>query len=246
MGKESGFIPIDEANTRNIRFAIDLPAYIDRTKIHANPGRIENIMNLGGISNLKVETYESDRVGETPAIVGFDQQGAAYSAKLGMANKTEDNQVTRDRSNEYCSPGKNLVVRIGIQEAAARVAQTDVRSPEVWAKMFDASIKKGLRDTGNSVLLGENIKHDASLLVLHSIFQLMNNWSDFNATKSVEDYFVVSMLLTGLNKVTDLAQITRKHRLSLFMGPQLDRAALLGVKTKIQKVVKSGESKNSL
>ena len=48
MSKENGFVPIDEANTDKIRFAVDLPPYLYRTLIRSNPERNEKLMRIGG------------------------------------------------------------------------------------------------------------------------------------------------------------------------------------------------------
>lgn len=97
--QERGFVPIDEANSERLRFNLDLPHYLDRTRIRANPGRTESMMKLGGISHLRVDTFEADRVTSSPLIIGQSSEGGLTQVKR-EARKERKSLILKGRRVE--------------------------------------------------------------------------------------------------------------------------------------------------
>lgn len=235
MSKESGFVPIDEANTDNIRFAIDLPPYLDRTKIKANPRRIETMMRIGGISHLRVETTEDEGESSYPEIVGFDSQGNAYAGKSTSKIKMQEFETDIDGNALFSSPQADLSVKLNINQASSLVAARDARSLKEWGDLLNNAISQGIRKTGDKVLIWENIKFDSAHLLVNGGFQLYNNMDGFDLGSSLDFYLAYKCVFYGMKGIPFFRK--GDYRISLFMGPQLDRLAILQAKTRLQKIV---------
>lgn len=240
MSRENGgFVPIDEANSDKVRFAIDLPPYVDRYQIRANTPRIERLMRIGGINHLRVETFEGDRVSETPTILGFDTQGNAYAGKTGTSAKQKEFDVNSSANNRKRggSPTADVTIKLDITKINESVIQNNVRSSNAWAQRIDKGIGTGLRNAGSRVLLVENAKQFIQVYYLgNQAFWLANNLSQQDFEGVIFDITVLPIL-----SQTILRYFYGQDRFSLIFGPQLDRAALLQVRSRLQRVVKSTE-----
>lgn len=170
MGKENGFVPIDEANTDKISFAVDLPPYLDRTLVRAHPERIESFMKLAGISKLGVETFEDDRYQEYPAVVGFGTDGSAYSGKTATKKEQGDLNMNIHKRMFYEQPTAEVNIKIDIKQMADEVISQDLRSEGVWGNRIDKKVNSGIRESGNRVLLVENTLYDLDKLLFQGFF----------------------------------------------------------------------------
>lgn len=233
MRKESGFVPIDEANTDRVRFAVDLPSYVDRTQIRANPGRIESFMRIGGISHLRVETFEGERIQDSPAIVGFDSQGNAYAGRVGARTKTEEFNIDSSKDGKKGIPTASLTVKFDVAQINQGIVDEGVRSPSAWAKKLDRGILEGVRNSGSRVLLIENIKYDLLQMGVQSY--LVSN----SLVRGTLLGIAINVTILPLFTNTIGLVLGHNNRFSLVFGPQLDRAALLQARSRLQKVVKA-------
>lgn len=233
MGKESGFVPIDEANTERIRFDVDLPSFVNRTEVRVSPGRLESWMKLGGISHLRVETFEGERVVEGPNAVGFDAQGNAYAGKSGAAlGRNDELETTKNRK---VFPQRDIKLKINARGIDRNMRDANVRSSAPWANEINDSIARAIRETGSKVLIEDQLKAEviASGTYTYFLSQVLLNQDEASAL-----FLGFSMLLRNA-----LIALTPNNngRLSLFVGPQLDRVVLLQSRTRLQKAVKGFE-----
>lgn len=233
---ERGFVPIDEVNTGKVRFAVDLPHYLDRTQIRANTERIESLMKLGGVAHLRIETYDDDRVASVPIILGHDSQGEAYAGKA--ASKSETKNITLERRRGRGSPKVNALAKIDIQAISAK-ASDNLRSPEIFAREIDRAVLDAIRKAGNTSLVKQGFPHDAYQLSIYGVNRLIFGLENAG---SVEGFATDSLLMYGiLSPIFGLiARVYGRHdRFSLFTGPQLDRWGVLQARTRLQHVVKA-------
>ena len=235
MSKENGFVPIDEANTDKVRFAVDLPRYVDRTQIRANPIRIESFMRIGGISHLRVETFEGEQTLESPAIVGFDSQGSAYAGKVGTRTKTKEFDIDSSQDKGRGAPTASLTIKLDIAQINQGIVSEGVRSPSAWAKKIDKGISSGVRNTGSKVLIVENAKYDATPFALQ-VFWISRDMAQGDISGIVANFTILPVLVTAIGQL-----VGYNRRFSLILGPQLDRAALLQVRSRLQRVVRAHE-----
>lgn len=240
MSKENGFVPIDEASTDKIRFSVDLPPFLDRTRIRANPGRIESLMRIGGISHLRVETVEGDRVQESPIVVGFDSQGNAYAGKVGAKTETKTQEYEMDNSQgkRRVAPTASVSVKLDVVQISQEIVNEGVGSPSAWAKKMDKRISEGVRNAGSRVLLIENLKYD-TLGPAYQAFMVSGDMA------MGVDPVLMAARFASFTAVLHLigSVVGRDRRISAFMGSQVDRAALLQVRSRLQEVVKASSTK---
>lgn len=216
MGKENGFVPIDEANTERINFSLDLPAYIDRKRVFVNSDRLEGLMNLGGINNLRVEGYESAR---------------SESEKIEIVH-------SEDTDSGYCSPQRSLVVRVDVGKLIGNSAS--IRSHTALGKELDTATKHGIRESASSVLLLDNPIHDKLFLAFFAVDQLIRNIDSPDLVDILESYGLIG-LCAGVAYQLPLSK--GKHRFSLTLGPQLDREILLQLRTRLQTLIQGSDDK---
>lgn len=233
---ESNFVPINEASSDRVRFNIDLPPYIDRTQIRANIPRIERLMRIGGINHLRVETFEGDQVSESPTIVGFDSQGNAYAGKTGATTIPKEFEVDSAANSHRGSPTADVKIKLDIRQINESIVNEGVRASREWARKIDKGVTTGLRNSGNKILLVENFKKNifaggtqAIILPIDIALQDLNNLIFSLVWFSGVLQGGYSMLYKG------------RHRWSILLGSQLDRAALLQVRSRLQRVVKASD-----
>lgn len=235
MGKENGFVPIDEANTERIRFDVDLPPFVERTNVRANPERLEGWMRLGGISHLRVETFEGERVMESPAILGFDAQGNAYAGKSGTA--VGDSNAIETNKHRRGYPYRDIRLKINVNELDRKIRDMNVRSSVPWANEINNSVSRAIRETGSKVLIEDQLRAEVFGTATYTYFlsQILLSQDESSAL------VLGSGLLMRSAMIIVLPDINGRH--SFFVGPQLDRAALLQARTRLHKVVKGFEEK---
>lgn len=213
MSKESGFVPISEANTKRIRFAFDLPSYVDSTSVRANPELIEKWMNLGGISSLNVEFEEGDRVSESAIVAGVTPEGSAYMGKMSSSTKSEYD-VDSQRTRFGGSPQRAVTVKLDVNKITESGATENVRSPHLWARKIDKGIAKGIRETGRKVLLKDNVKGD---LMIIAGSQAGNAFTGFNGWEvEIPIYMLTSVVINVFRNNMGLGE----RRFSFILGPQ--------------------------
>lgn len=236
MGKENILVPIDEAHTDRIRFVSEFP-YVDKKQIGVNLNRIQQIMDLGGIRSLRVSTVEKKEESHSPTVVGFDSQGGAYAGKTSSRTIGEtheyEGKVHRDKESGF-SPVVDLTINLNTVEMSGRISRKEgVRSADAWSREIDRIVKKGMRDSGTRVLTIETWKREWGAHVGYFSVYVPHYIKDGNFR--LADILV--FLLVGMTASTAHQLMVREHRLSLFYGPQLDRAALLQLRTRTQKIV---------
>lgn len=197
-------------------------------------------MRLGGINHLRVETFEGERVSESPMIVGFNEQGGAYAGK-GGSTTIDEFEVESSRNRQPGSPTVDAVIKLEVGQISNILSRYNLRSNKAWAGKINQGLSRGVRQASNKPLLIDSIMPDLGVIGIHTYY-LARDLVDQGVFETSElGYFLgtpaaVNLTFKAINKVTG-----GNRRWSMFYGPQLDRAALLQVRTRLQKVVKSAE-----
>ncbi len=236
MAKSEQFLPINEASTEHINFALDLPQYLDRGKIRSHTSRIQSMIGLGGIKNLKVETFEADRVSASPLIVGGDSEGGAYAGKVGTPTMNEDIESQGIRGENAV----NVRVRVDVQALASKISSEGLRSEAAWAREIDKLVLQGIRAGSVESLLKKNVSFDLVTKTppfgMSTLASTISN--GFTEAVSPDDLLLRYAVQLPAMYLIDKVLFGSEQRASLVWGPQVDRWAILQARTRMQHVVK--------
>ena len=242
---ENGFMPLSQIEQREpgrVFVALDLPEYVDKDRIGINLPRIEGFCNLSGIEML---TILGDKGGptskESPTVAGINPDGSAIAGKkvektivpasVGIQTPIYHNDMGR----------RSTIVTLGVNvdELTQRATQTDggTRSTEVWSKNLDNAIKVPLRKVGTDNLINHWDTETKSFYFVLPAFLWIMNSIEFNGNPEYYLSQLVSFSLAYRGAEYFKHRKDPHFRPSLFVGPQIDRAAVLQVKSRRQKLV---------
>lgn len=252
---ENGITPIQHANTYRMRFAIPFPDYVDTSKIGVHVNKMERLLQIGGISHLRVcGNVDEETSRFTPMIVGYDSQGNAYAGKKGEKVSVPEFTASEDVSNPnlnisvtrpHSATWKNGVINLNICEITERIRQEKrwargVYDLEAWAHHLDGSIRKGISEIGvRHLAVGLN-RYGWVLAAFQ--YGLMGAFEIGGGSPSVETLAFRIPFVSAVLNTLDFIRFGNQEegfRWSVFYGPQFDRALLLKVMTTKGGLVKS-------
>lgn len=245
---EKGFVPLSSVDGRpvssRILINLNLPEVVDADRIGINIPRLETICNLAGIEGLLVRGLtEVGTSREVPVIAGINKDGSAMAGK-----KVEKTTVPASAAFQTPLPfhedmgRRTSIITLGlnIDELSQKASQSNegVRSTEVWSKNLDRAIKIPLRKAGTDNLINHwDFKTKMNYLFAPAMVGLIDAIRSLNPSivQYGEQLAWLALFLRG-------AEFVQTHkdphfRQSLFIGPQLDRAAVLQAKARTQKLV---------
>ncbi len=167
-------------------------------------------------------------------------RGGAYAGK-GGSTTIDEFEVESSRNRHLGSPTVDAVIKLEVGQISNILSRDNLRSDKAWANKINQALTKGIRQASTKPLVVDNIKHDLYLMLTHALAISINGvdnggFTDDELVTAISVPLVVNLILIGVSNISDI-----ERRLSMFYGPQLDRAALLQVRTRLQKVVKSAE-----
>lgn len=258
------YIPLDEAWSPRVRLNIKLPNYVGQSNIGVNVSALEKLCRMGGIEHLRVSTVNDQDTSQfVPTVAGFDSQGNAYAAKTGVKVEvptstydTEDDELTETRPHAVRTI--NVGLNLNTNEIAERIRRderwsTGVRSADGWSHYLNKDIKKAVSATGAKHLtLGVSrynlywalFANISAVLVSAGAEPLVNtvfrNWNPH--VPAIEEVIFNVIFRNIICNACDYLGYRNNpkydFRLSLFYGPQFDRALLLKVMTTKSTLVK--------
>lgn len=237
MSSENRFVPAPEANTDRIRTVLSLPYHLE-DRIGLDVSFIERMCQIAGISDIKIAM---DRGRVSPQIVGITSRGEAIA---GFAlTRTSEYSVSNDVRFPAASPaGHWSSLEVGLREQEAvmliEAENKDVKNPEVWAKLIDKGIKKGIVYSGAENLLRRHplqyfVPTLATGVILHDIatgYYLGGAWLSL---WEVMDKFALFHEF-GVERSGEGA----RWSLSLWSGPEVDRMIVLLVALNTRKLAR--------
>ena len=140
----------DRINTRNL----DLPPYL-RGEIGVDVEKATRLMNLGGIDHVLLRS-KSDNSRPEPQIVGFDEQGTAYSGLVETKQQSlSDTEVNDSPSLSKSYIWRSVQIAIDAQAISEQIMrqEREIKSSREWAKYLNKEIRSGIMKEGVSVSL---------------------------------------------------------------------------------------------
>ncbi|MFA5933322.1 MAG: hypothetical protein WCV81_03625 [Microgenomates group bacterium] len=241
---KNNFIPIEEASYEGARFNVVLPNFVDTERIGVNTQAIHRFCRLGGIKHLRVTgNTDGETSSFTPTIVGYDSQGNAYAGKTGIKTivptftqtSDEDGYSELGMYKPHASTWVNTNIDLNLNEITKNIEeeerwQGDLRSTDAWSYYLNKSIKNGLTNAGIKHLVWGFSKSE----VFRHAFQygmmgFFHATFDNGSLESLINRVVIGSTLLNLFDAAVASRNIRDHRVSIFFGPQLDRAAILKI-----------------
>lgn len=238
MGKEI-YTPIPEANTERIRASLVLPFRLEE-QVGLNTRKIELLSQIGGISHVKIQNDEQSGTTQTiPQVVGIDGQGTAISgatkvSKVPSFRSSHESDTSRYKTSRWAE----LTIRINSEEIKNRLLKTDqiVNMPDPWAKEINSAIKKSILNSGVKHLMSLERYEKFLAVFLYSLDVLLS--TSLVVRAGTPEQFLPEIInqaiLTGIFwnifkpiLGDGLEGKGRGSRLSISMGPEIDRAAVL-------------------
>ena len=260
MSAERKFVPMSEANTGRLRTTATLPFQLQE-EVGLNVKRLHAICQVAGFRHLRIQ---NDPEGETsqsvPQIIGIDNNGTAIAGKAKI-KKAHTFHVDYSPTSEYKKPWKqarwqNLTISLNTEEMKQRILLSDesVRDPTRWGEEINRALRKAATKEGVRHLVND-LERFEKLLTLFA-FALVSSDEIVDALAgNIEPKTVVpriafsfALLSAVMTGIDSLGYGREKpgggRRISLFLGPELDRAVALLALTYTQRLAK-GITENS-
>ena len=259
MSAERKFVPMPEANTSRLRTTATLPFQLHE-EVGLNVKRLHAICQVSGFSHLRIR---NDPQGETsqeiPQVVGIDREGTAIAGKVKI-KKVPTFQFDHspvDHSPAFVfgrhwkqSRWQNLTISLNTEEMKQRIRLSDesVKNPTMWGEEIHRALKSGTLKAGTHHLL-KDFKRFEKIFTLF-MYTLMSSEEILSVARgdlglgNLAPTLAVDAVLIGtfMTVMHSLGYGVEKpgegRRISLFFGPELDRAVTLLVLTHTQSLAK--------
>jgi hypothetical protein len=194
----------------------------------------------------------------------MDEQGGAVAGKVGLKTEVKTFSAEEDTlGNEISNASHprrwtNAKVSLNIDEVTRQIQQNPnisggLRSPQPWAQILDRSIKRCLLNEGTRHLLLGLTKEEWGWGALFWAYQVVvDSESDpvsmlvFHGQPHIPTVESAAISIVIASTFVNLIEyyISRKtqgnpYRLSLFIGPQFDRALILNATGRFSTLAKS-------
>lgn len=253
MSKEV-YTPLPEANTERVRSTLVLPFKLEE-QIGLNTGKIELLAQIGGISHLKIQNDEHGRTSQVvPQIVGVDGQGTAVSGAASVERipvYSNDHERSGLLSRYKTERWTGVTIRINSEEIKSKLLKADqiVNKSDPWAKEINSAVKKSIVDSGVRHLMSLEGHEKILATFVYSIDILLASSTVWAGTP--EEFLpnlLYQAMITGVlwNFVKPVLgngpeRWGEGSRVSLSMGPEIDRVVVLCIASLGKPVVKTLE-----
>ena len=156
MTERKEYVPMPDANTDRVRTAATLPFHLEQ-QIGLNIGRIETLLQIGGIANLKISSdHQGERSQVVGQIVGTGFDGSAVAGKfLCETVETVENKFAYNGSIIKAKAARwaDMEIILNIPEMTQKILYQDKKVND--AKNWVTELNRALRDS----IRKEGIKH---------------------------------------------------------------------------------------
>jgi len=253
--------PISETYFRSERIRINLPfpSWVDVENIGIDLPKTVRLMNIGGINHLKLagETNE-ERTTTMPMGVGLNPDGSRL-AGMGIAQEkvksfSLETEVGKRRHTFRNSEWAAATIHLNLEEVQRKIDEKkgDLRKAETWTPHINEVLRSGIRKAGTEHLLTRFTSFQKFFIFLSSnntflsasqlsiIDILVRNQPKIpDAETLIFDLsfnFIIWTMLESALRGRDIGKGTG-YRISLFPGYEIDRAAILQVMSRTNKLV---------
>lgn len=250
---ERGFIPLKRIEKEQpsdiVTISLGMPSFVNKDRIGVNLGRMEGLAKLSGIKRIQIKDSSGDQ--SLPVelqVAGFNPDGSAMASRSGLQTMVPayeykpqilDSGIPMNQRVINLNISVNLDA-IGSQLASSREA---VRSPRGWARELDRGTRELIRRAGRANLMGnvsDEVTTTYAVITTASGLTTLSVLTEFSISSPPMLFGELWLLLYMMFQMADLAKGHKKenYRNSIFLGPQLDRAAALNLLTRSQKLIK--------
>ena len=233
--KETEYQPITSANTDRLTVELDLPFGLGN-EIGLKVDQLRVLCQIAGFKHLLIKSPKKPRISKSiPTIVGINSHGESYAGLIVSDTvPTAEQEFGKINDHRFLKNGewRDLRISLNLSEIQQRIllSEEDVRIAENWVKelnqaLTDAIIKAGLKH----LLLTIEDKLNLYITIcfwLSKLSRLLSGNSSKFLISMLYDAFLWN-LLGSLNSGKEDFKNGEGYRMSIFLGIELDRAALL-------------------
>ncbi len=255
--------PLPEVHYRSqrIRVHIPFPSWVDTNNMGINLTSTERLMNIGGIKHVRiVGDVNGERTSSMPASLGVAPDGSQYAGMAGAKETVKLNSLESQGDNRHYilknAEWASTTVQINLEEVQRQIAEKkgNLRRADSWVPYLDRTLRWGIRKAGSEHLLTHftryqkimfflvNIHNNLLMASSLSIFDLLTRKQPVIPTAGdLLTWTCFNMIIWPiLESITyGLERGGSGYRLSIFPGYEIDRALVLQVLSRTNKLVKT-------
>lgn len=257
--------PINEVWLRSerIRFNVHFPPWFDEEGIGIDLKRIERLINVGGINHVRVDVQKNkESLASLPIIVGVASDGSAYAGMVSTTKKVPTYEYHRYPEGKIAffqnSAWTALQISLNLEEIRRKIEEErgSLKRVESWTPHLDEALRKSVRNAGTNHLLGGHTPFRLLSAVWVNIHDSLMDAADISLYEAISGRFnphipragelafemslsfaiwtLVGAVTCGLERGKG-----RGYRLSLFPGYEIDRAILLQILSRTQRLIET-------
>lgn len=245
--RQSKFTPLNEVSTDRINTLVSLPFGLSE-KVGINTRFIQALLQIGGIRQLNIiGDWDGKTSQVVPTIVAMDSRGSALAGRVEINQApVQDYEVESNKKKSFSqSKWTDLDLKLNLAEIQRiiRDKDCDVREPIAWAKEIDKALRQGIISAGMDNLLHNLSTYDKfiSLFMYVGLFLIAAEASPIHLMLDkfnphapsfgvIFSYFLSAGIpLTIFESFYGVERSGEGRRISLVIGPELDRALVLGI-----------------
>lgn len=250
MGKEN-FIPLSQANNSNLcegrlRVNLPLPYGLDE-RIEIDTHRMDVLRQMAGFGRIILTRDDESGTSQVvPQIDGINIDGTATARKAKIKIVPEansefknDNDVSENRANW---PNLNLKLNIPeIQQRLLDEKKGNIHDQKLWAEELDRVFKNTITKAGVKHLLSMTKFDIFSTLYMSGLYSITT--LPFQS----EPIQMIGMIAGGNifwnvksgSRCGGFENKEKGYRISLMFGPEIERAVVLSVYSRIGSVIRA-------
>lgn len=247
------FTPVSCANTDRIHTNVELPFGLS-DEVGINTKFATALLQIGGFRHVRIT---GDSEGETsqviPQIMGTDAHGLALAGEALVKTVPTHSYEVAELKDETVKQArwKDLDLTLNLAEIINRIEQTDksVRDAQVWAQEVDQALRHTLINAGVENLLGGlHILEKLLVLIVYGTRVGLVSGVNINSisTNSIQPlslevalgHFIAPGIVWSFYESMKygVEKPGEGRRFSTVLGPELDRALVLGVIGRLNKL----------
>jgi len=252
--------------SERVRMQIPFPSWVDTEKMGVNLLKTERLMNIGGIKHIRVVgDVNGERTVSMPVSLGIAPDGSQYAGMIGAKETTKslslESKAEGGRLTFRNAEWTTAVVHLNLEEIQRQIDEKkgNLRKADSWIPYLDSALRWGIRKAGTEHLLSHfttwqkvfifwvNINSGVLQASKIGVFDIIARLQPH--APSLEylliNYSLNFVIWTGLESfLYGFEDKSGKgYRLSIFPGYEIDRATILQVLSRTNKLVKPITSK---
>jgi hypothetical protein len=247
MGKEN-FIPLSQANNQNLcegRLLVNLPLpYGLDERIEIDPHRMDVLRQMAGFGRIILTRDDESGTSQVvPQIDGINTDGTATARKAKMKIVPESGFDTKDPRKISCNRASwpELKIKLNVEEIQQRLIEEregNIHDQNLWATKFNKLFKNTVTKSGIKHLFSVNSRGDFLDTMWFSIALPLT--FILPTVAKVTCLILGKIILSGIDlQRYGFAKKDEGYRMSLTLGPEVEKAVKLSVYSRIGSVIRA-------